>query len=55
MAKGICQVGAVGVVVARVNQRIKKPVIDDFCESGVLCSIDWHHLLARGDDEEQRG
>ena len=35
MSEGVGQVGAVGVVVARVNQRIKKPVINDFCESGV--------------------
>ena len=43
MSEGVGQVGAVGVVVARVDQRVKKPdnrirVINDFCESGIIVS-----------------
>ena len=47
MAKRVGQVGAVGIVVARVDQRVEKPdnricVINDFCESGMILILTFY-------------
>ena len=66
MAKRVGQVGAVGIVVARVDQRVEKPdnricVVNDFCESGMICSnIDflltgftcWRGAMMRSREDE---
>ena len=65
MAKRVGQVGAVGIVVARVDQRVEKPdnricVVNDFCESGMIFNIDflltgftcWRGAMMRSREDE---